>query len=111
MPGKLAPACPLRKLLYLQSGPGFGIGPTDAPRTAQRIILGNRFEDPATIEDLLAYRYCVGHLAGRGRDPWDTDEAALREALGAEGVTLKQVMMPITPRDKQWDAVIAEATA
>lgn len=111
LPGKLAPACPLRKLLYLQSGPGFGIEPTDALRTARRIILGNRFEDPATIEDLLAYRYCIGHLAGRGGDPWDADEAALRDALSTPGVTLKQVKMPITPGDKQWDAVIAEATA
>jgi hypothetical protein len=108
---KLVASCALRRVVYLQSGPSLTVEPAHAGDTARRIILGNRFEDPATAEDLLAYRYDAGKLAGRAEDVYAADETALRAQLASPGVTLKKITMPVSPSESQWDRVVREVLA
>lgn len=108
LPDRLAPSCRLTRLVYLQSAPEVTIEDADAARTAHRIILGNRFDDPATLEDILAYRYCFGTFAGDAGTPWERDEDRLRAELSDDAVTLRHVMIPVRPTESQWERVVEE---
>ena len=108
---QMVASCALRRAVYLQSGPGLMIDPAHAGYTARRIVLGNRFEDPATAEDLLAYRYAAGRFAGRLDEVHAADEEALRMQLSRQGVRLQKLMMPVAPSPAQWAEIVREVSA
>jgi len=108
---KLAEACELRRVVYLQSGPGLAVEAAGARDIARRVVLGNRFEDPATAEELLAYRYAAGRFAGRLDDAHAADEASLARAFDAEGITRRRIIVPTSPTEAQWTQLAREVLA
>jgi len=110
-PGRLEDACPLTRVVYLQSGGEWSADPApDAATIAGRVIRGNEFEDPEIIEDVLAYQYCFPRFAGIAGYLWDHDRDRLTAELQRPGVSLRSLVVPVKPTAAEWDQLVGEVT-
>lgn len=110
IPDELEDHCDLRRLVYLQSGPGLQRITPNAGSIASRIVLGNEFEDPAIIEDVMAYQYCFPGFAGVAGYLWDHDRMRLMQELSRPSVTLADLVVPARPSPSQWDQIVEALT-